>query len=420
MDMRRLRKMFKEMARELLLCVVLPSMALLAWDAVAQDMPHGTQPQSQTQPTSDPQIAAEINSKMMQSKRLRPLDLGVWVHDGGIVTMSGTVPNNSMQRQAEALVRSVNGVRSLDDKISVSTSSAEAKPASPAATPNPVSVPQPTLPLAQPQQQTQASLPKTASQSTPTIAAPPAQIPPPDASPSNPTERRSPQMQSDQPKMTIANGTRLWVQILQTLDSHHSRPGRNFDGVLAQSVFVNGLVALPRGAQVEGTIIDARPPGHLKGKPLLALQLSSVNIGQASYMLTTLAWMHEGPGKGGQTAGNAVGGAAFGTFAGAVVGGGPAALLGAAIGGLSGLGLSALSPSAHIFVPAESVLSFRLTAPLIVREPTANEVQNAQENAPPVRDPRDRRRTFGHRPPYAQPGPSSLPPSGPFVDDPPE
>lgn len=435
------RRTLHDMGRELLLCVLLPSVVLVSVDMLAQRNGPATARQ-QSQQQSDDQIAAAINTRLMASNVLRPLDLGVWVHNG-VATLSGAVPTQALRTQADSLVRAVPGVKSVDDQITVGAPQ-EAQPGPQSQmSPRPLAAsPTPAARTAQAAPSQTRQSPALAAEGRPLISAVPgpvanatpkqtpsapsayaetapngppiratnstpstAQLYVPQNAPPNAAQLRRSQVQNDQPRMTIAAGTPLHVQLLQTLDSHHTKPGMGFRGVLAQSVQVNGVTALPRGAMVEGTVIDARPAGRLAGRPKLALQLSNINMGSASYVLTTQDWAHQGPGKGGQTAGAVAGGAAFGAIAGAIFGGGPVALLGAAIGGLGGAGLSALSPGAHILAPAESVLTFRLTAPLIVREPTVEEVQSMEANAPQSRPvPRYRRRVYyPYPPPYPPP-----------------
>lgn len=346
------------MVRQLLVCVALPSLLMLGADIVAQKV-KAAPVQSPAQQQLDNKIADEINQKLMASNTLRPLDLGVWVHDG-IATLSGTVPDAALRSQADALVHSIPGVKSVDDQMNIGNVAAVApgfpggQPAASAAASH-VSV----VPNGGPINRSAAV--QSRAQSAPARA------------------YQRPAL----PLITIAAQTPLYVRMLQTVDSHHTKPGTGFRGVLIRDIVMNnGIIAIPRGAYVEGTVIDARPPGHLKGSPKLALQLSNVNVGRSSYVLSSYVWAHQGPGKGGQTASAVAGGAGFGAITGAIVGGGPVALLGAAIGGLGGAGLSALSSGAHLVVPAESIVTFHLNAPLTVSEPTMNDIHMLAANLP--------------------------------------
>jgi hypothetical protein len=357
------------MVRELLICVVLPSLLMLGADVVAQK---STAASAAAQQRTDNQVADEINQKLMNSNTLRPLDLGVWVHDGA-ATLSGTVPNPALRSQADALVRSVPGVKKVDDQLSIGSVAAvapgfgEVHPAATALA-NTSSVQAGGLPNSNGAMQYRAA-----------------------------NAQHRAYQRGTMPVLRVPAQTPLFVRMLQTVDSHHTQPGTGFHGILVQDVALrNGTIAIPRGAYVEGTVIDARPPGHLKGRPQLALQLTNVNVGRTSYVLSSYTWARQGPGKGAETATSVAGGAGFGAIAGAMAGGGPVALLGAAIGGLGGAGLSALSSGPHLVVPAESIVTFHLNAPLMVTEPTADEVHALAGN---LYQPGPRRRRYVAGPP---------------------
>jgi hypothetical protein len=148
-------------------------------------------------------------------------------------------------------------------------------------------------------------------------------------------------------------------------------------------VVQNGVIAVPRGTDVTGTVVDARGPGKLKGRPQLALQLTGINFSSTSYPLVSQIWARGGPGKGGQSAANIGGSAAMGAIIGGAVGGGPTALLGGLLGGLGGAGISSLSSGPQLYIPAESVLTFYLSAPVTVHVPTLGEIQQLASRVPP-------------------------------------
>lgn len=413
--------MLWQMLRELLVCVALPSAVLVSARVVAQQTP----PASQQQRT-DEQIANDINTKLTASSTLRPLGLSVWVH-GGTATLSGTIPNQAARQQAQELVQSVPGVIAVDDKLVVGASPANTQ----AGQTGPANSPQP------PEANPQGTPPPPGPPPPPPTAEELRNSPPPsvDTSPENEAPQESEDQQgpsnlaplpsngdqesasqpANQPLVTVPAGTPLYVMMQQTVDSKHTQPGSPFRAIVAQNVMLpNGAVAIPRGAYVEGTVIDARPSGQLKGRPQLALQLFHLNVAEEHYPLATSTWASAGPGKGGQTAGTVVGTTAFGAAVGGIVGGGPTALLGAALGGLGGLGISALSPGAHLLVPAESIITFRLHAPLTVREPTPGEMRALGNNLPP---PAYRYRGYGYG--YPPPGYPPPPPAPPVPGAPP-
>ena len=105
---------------------VLSAAAFLCVAASAQ-----TAPSSEPAPTTasastpanpdqrpDSAIAEDINTKLMASNTLRPLNLGIWVHNG-TATLTGTVPTQELRTEAETMVKSVAGVTNVDDKITI-------------------------------------------------------------------------------------------------------------------------------------------------------------------------------------------------------------------------------------------------------------------------------------------------------------
>jgi hypothetical protein len=178
----------------------------------------------------------------------------------------------------------------------------------------------------------------------------------------------------------------LSIRTSEPLDSKRAKPGDYFQGTLAQGVYVGNVLAIPRGAQVTGRIVDVKKAGELKGGASMTLQLTNLNLGGNSYALATDAFTAGSPGKGGYTAGNTVGAAALGAVIGAVAGGGPGAAIGAVAGTGVGLGASAATAGPRSVIPPESMLTFHLTAPATVQPVSYQEAAElSQSSAPPPR-----------------------------------
>lgn len=171
-------------------------------------------------------------------------------------------------------------------------------------------------------------------------------------------------MQPGGESVVVPSGTMVRVRVNEGMDSKHTAPGTLFDGVVMDDIVAGGAVAIPRGAAVQGKVVDSQSAGALKGKGELALQLTQITLGGQTYPVVSDAWSHQGADKTGQTVGNAVGLGAFGALIGAVAGGGPGALIGAGVGGAAGIGASAASKRGEAFVPAEAILTFHLTQPV--------------------------------------------------------
>src|SRR6202044_2760314 len=178
--------------------------------------------------------------------------------------------------------------------------------------------------------------------------------------------------------VTLTKGMLLAIRTSEPLDSKKVKAGDYFQGTVAQSVYVGNVLAIPRGAQVTGRIVDVKKPGELKGGASISLQLTNLNLGGNSYALATDIYDTSSPGKGGYTTANTVGGSALGAAIGAIAGGGPGAAIGAVAGAGVGLGASAATPGPRSMVPPESLLTFHLTVPATVQPVSPREAAQIQ------------------------------------------
>lgn len=163
-------------------------------------------------------------------------------------------------------------------------------------------------------------------------------------------------------------GTSLRVRLDQDLGSKISQPGDTFGATIADEVVVNGQTVIPRGARAEGTVIDAKPLGKIKGGAYLSIRLERVHTNWGSYPVATSTIDRAEKGKGKRTAVFAGGGAGFGALVGAFAGGGKGAAIGALAGGGAGTAGSAFSGNRQIVLPAETLLTFRLENSVHVTE----------------------------------------------------
>ena len=155
-------------------------------------------------------------------------------------------------------------------------------------------------------------------------------------------------------------GTDLRVRLDQDLGSKTSHAGDSFNATVADPVVVDGRTIIPKGAQAEGTVIDAKPLGRFKGGATLEIRLERVTTRWGSYPVATSTISRAENGKGKRTGIMAGGGAGLGAVIGGLAGGGKGALIGALAGGGAGTAGSAFTGNKNIFLPAETLLSFHL------------------------------------------------------------
>jgi hypothetical protein len=189
-------------------------------------------------------------------------------------------------------------------------------------------------------------------------------------------------------QVTVPPGAMLRIRINRGLDSNHIQLGTNFDGTVLTDVVADNAVAIPRGATVTGTVVDAKKAGVFKGEGELSLQLTGLTLGGKVYPLSTDIWERNGRDKTAGTVNNTVGLGAIGALLGAVAGGGEGAAIGAGVGAGAGLAGSAASPRGQIIIPPESVLTFRTAAPETVSTVSEREMQRLSYAAGPQQPPR--------------------------------
>jgi hypothetical protein len=192
----------------------------------------------------------------------------------------------------------------------------------------------------------------------------------PASQPSETASARQPEPASAPPapaprEIVIPSGTQISVRTNEAIDSKTASPGQTFSAVISQSVKdEDGNVAIPRGASA-ALVVKQAGAGKIRANDL-ALDMQSVTVGGRSYDVETAAVAQkgkEGVGANKRTAKYAGGGAALGAIIGAIAGGGKGAAIGAATGAGAGAGTQIFTRGS-VKVPAESVLTFQLQAPL--------------------------------------------------------
>ena len=360
----------------------------------------------------------------------------------GTVTLNGTVRDEPSRDLAEHLVANTAGVQKVVDQLTIGTPAAANSDTEQVGTnPNLQSdgtiAPPPAGQNPPPQNYPSSSAPQngTASQQgqyppPPDGSAPQAgQYPPQQAGP-YPPYGRPPYRQPYPPQypqqpyvaqkggdaVVVPSGSVLRVRINQGMTSRNTAPGTAFDGVVLSDVVASGSIAIPRGASIAGTVVDAHTAGQLGGKGELKLQLTNVSFGGRTYPVVTDFWWHQGVDKTGNTVGTTVGLASVGALIGAVAGGGVGAAVGAGVGGVAGLGVSSASGRGEAALPAEAIVTFHLTKPADVTTVSQAELNRLGAGVPPPQQQPQMQRRY---PPPPPPGYYPYPYYGPVYYYPP-
>jgi hypothetical protein len=410
---------------------------------------------------SNSQLSAAVGNAVSADAKLKSLNIAATASQG-VVTLTGSVPNEADRVEAEQVAAGVDGVRSIQDNIALPAGvagtpvSAENQGSADVSESNGQMAPPPPDDAQDAQSDTQQNQPQPdQSQNGAMPPPPPAQpgtaasgMPPappsdtgaqaryggPEQGPApapGPYDQQggwgprgdahvpenyntlavSPAQQDASGPVTVAPGTLLSVRTDQPLSTGQLKPGDIFQATSSVDIYANGVVAIPRGAIFNGHVVEAKNAGALAGRPKLDLQLDSVQLGGRTYPLASQVWTSEGANKAGYTASNTAAGAIFGSLIGAITGGGVGAGVGAIAGGAGGAALSGATHGPRLDLPPEALLQFRLAKPLTLQPVRFAEAVRLANSVP--QQPTLRRRP--EYPPYARPYPyPPVPPPYPY------
>jgi hypothetical protein len=172
-----------------------------------------------------------------------------------------------------------------------------------------------------------------------------------------------------QKPIVVPAGTTVSVILSSTISSKTSNPGDVFSASVASPVLIAGETAIPKGAEVEGVVADAKKQGKFKGAADLAIQLTKVTVRGRGYLIATDMYAATEKGKGKRTAAVTGGGAALGALIGGLAGGGKGAAIGAGAGAGGGLAVSGTTGGKNVVLSAESRISFKLSQSVTISKP---------------------------------------------------
>jgi BON domain len=308
---------------------------------------------------NDQSLVTDIQSKLYADNTTRQGNVKVDAKDG-VVTLSGDVPSSDIELQAMKIANGTAGVRSVNDQMKVNgaagSTAANEPPSGPGSTPG------------------NSFTGSSASASAHKLGVQPARTTPAPAvaesSPSEAAESNSSRTsRAERGEVTIPAGDRISIRTTDTIDSGKANVGQTFRASLDAPLTSEGRVIVPAGAPATLQIQSVQAAGRIKGSSELSVRVTSIEYRGKTYPVNSSVYADAGNARGKQTAIKTGAGAAAGAIIGAIAGGGKGAAIGSAAGGGAGFGWNALTHGQQVKIPSETILTFRLAAPLTVPAP---------------------------------------------------
>lgn len=169
--------------------------------------------------------------------------------------------------------------------------------------------------------------------------------------------------------VTVPAGTSFSVELASTLSSETSQVGDRFSARLASPLSVGGQEAAPAGSTVEGRVTEAKALKKIGGRARLALAFDRVVLPDGTSAPLAASLTQVGKSETKKDAATIGGSAAAGAILGRVIGGGSKSrrsAIGAAAGAAIGTAVAAKTEGETVQLPAGTVLTLALEAPLTV------------------------------------------------------
>ncbi len=166
---------------------------------------------------------------------------------------------------------------------------------------------------------------------------------------------------------TLPAGTTFSVRLPREVSTERATTGATFDGLLEHDLKSGETVLAKAGTRVNGFVVESDPGGRVKGVASLTVGVRSiVGVKGNSIAVTSDSFTADAQStkkKDAVRTGVATG---VGALIGGIAGGGKGAAIGAGVGAGAGVGTAVATRGDPAVIPAESLLEFRLQAPVKV------------------------------------------------------
>ena len=155
-------------------------------------------------------------------------------------------------------------------------------------------------------------------------------------------------------------GDKIAVRLSDSVNTGKNRTGDRFQAVIDHDIEVNGLIVIPRGAAVQGSLKNVVSSGRLRRRSEATLEIDTITIAGQRQVMEVEPETRLGQGHRSHDGKFIGGGALFGMVVGALAGGGKGAAIGSVTGAAAGTGGAAATGKSELYIPPETVMIFRL------------------------------------------------------------
>jgi hypothetical protein len=168
-------------------------------------------------------------------------------------------------------------------------------------------------------------------------------------------------------ELVIPSEAVIGLQIDNAVSSSTARVEDRVSARVTRDVRTGGLVAIPAGSRVQGSVVLVERGGKFKERARLGVRFHTVVLaGGETVPIQTETVYREGDSKSGQSAAKISGGAIGGAIIGAILGGGKGAIIGGATGAGAGTAAVAAGDRSEATLPAGTSVTARLSSPASV------------------------------------------------------
>jgi len=168
-------------------------------------------------------------------------------------------------------------------------------------------------------------------------------------------------------EITLPAGTSVQLELMTALSSETAKVETPVRARVRQAVEVDGLVAIPAGTVLTGSVVDVARPGRVQGRSRLAIRFTEADVDGSREDVRTNPITFEGEQTKGEDATKIGAGAVGGAIIGGILGGGDGAAKGAAIGGAAGTGTVLATRGRDVTLAAGTDIAATLATPVTLR-----------------------------------------------------